>query len=58
MAIPEGGKLLNGIKSVYVNSLACIRVKGCESECFRIDSGERDRCVSCPLGSLMYKWTQ
>ena len=32
-----GGKLLNGIKSVYANSLACVRVKGCESECFRID---------------------
>ena len=26
-----GGKLLNGIKSMYVNSLACIRVKGGES---------------------------
>ena len=25
-----GGKLFNGIKSVYVNSLACIRVKECE----------------------------
>ena len=28
-----GGKLLNGIKSVYVNSLAYVRVKGNESEC-------------------------
>ena len=27
-----GGKLLYGIKSVYVNSRACVRVKGCESE--------------------------
>ena len=35
-----GGKLLNGIKSRYFNSLACVRVKG-ESECFRIDSGVR-----------------
>ena len=26
-----GGKLLNGIKSVYVNSLAYVRIKGCES---------------------------
>ena len=26
-----GGKLLNGINSIYVNSLACVRVKGCES---------------------------
>ena len=22
-----GGKLLNGIKSIYVNSLACVRIK-------------------------------
>ena len=29
-----GGKLLNGIRSMYVNSLACIRVKGGESQCF------------------------
>ena len=36
-----GGKLLNGIKSMYVNSLACVRVKGCESECFRINTGVR-----------------
>ena len=33
------GKLLNDIKSIYVNSLACVTVKGCESECFRIESG-------------------
>ena len=36
-----GGKLLNGIKSVYVNSLACVRVKKCETECFKIDRGVR-----------------
>ena len=35
-----GGKLLNSIKSMYINSKACIRVKGGESECFRITSGE------------------
>ena len=23
-----GGKLLNGIKSMYINSLACVRIKG------------------------------
>ena len=40
-----GGKLLNGIKSVYVNSLACLRVKGCESEYFRIDDGMRQGCI-------------
>ena len=27
-----GGKLLNGIKSMYVNSVAFVRVKGGESE--------------------------
>ena len=36
-----GGKLLYGIKSVYVKILACVRVKGCESECFNINSGVR-----------------
>ena len=34
-------KLLNGIKTMYVNSLACVRVKGGESGGFRIDSGMR-----------------
>ena len=32
-----GGRLLTGIKSVYINSVACVRVKGRESKCFRID---------------------
>ena len=38
-----GGKLneLHGIKSMYVNSLACVKVKGCESECFRLFSDVR-----------------
>ena len=40
-----GGKLSNGIKSIYVNSLACVRVKGSESECFMIDSGMRQMCI-------------
>ena len=31
-----GSKLLNGIKSMYVNSLTCVRVQGGESECFGI----------------------
>ena len=35
------GKLLNGINSMYVNSLTCVRVKRGESEYFRIDSGMR-----------------
>ena len=32
-----GGKLLSGIISMYVDSSACARVKGSESEKFRID---------------------
>ena len=34
-----GGKLLRAIKNMYVDSSACVRVKGGESERFRIDSG-------------------
>ena len=44
-----GGKLLSGIKSMYVDSSACVRVKGGESELFRIDSGVRQ-------GSIMSPW--
>ena len=43
-----GGELLNDIKSVYVNSLSCVRVKGRDSECFRIDSGVRQECIASP----------
>ena len=39
------GKLLNGIKSVYANSLTCVRVRRGESECFRVDSGVRHGCI-------------
>ena len=41
-------KLLNGIKSVNVSSIACVKVKECESECFRIDSGVRQGCIMSP----------
>ena len=34
-----GCKLLSGIKSTYVDSLACVRVKGGVSERFRIPGG-------------------
>ena len=43
-----GGKLLNGIKSIYVNSLACVIVKGGESKCFKIYSGMRQGCIMSP----------
>ena len=41
-----GGKHLNGIKRMYVNSLACVRAKWDESKCFRIESGVRHGCMS------------
>ena len=40
-----GGKLLNGVKSMYVSSLACVGVKGGESECFKINNGVRQGCI-------------
>ena len=43
-----GGKLLNGIKSMYVNSLVCVRVKRGESECFKVNSGVRQGCIMSP----------
>ena len=44
-----GGKLLNGIKGMYVNSLVYVRVMGGgESKCFRINSGVRQGCIMSP----------
>ena len=40
-----GGNLLRRIKSMYVDSLACVRVKGEKSEWFRIDSGVGQGCI-------------
>ena len=43
------GKRLSGI-----NSLACVRVKGGESECFRIESGVRQSVVISPWFCNVY----
>ena len=43
-----GGKLLGRIKSMQVDSLACARVKGGESERFRIDSVVGQSCIMSP----------
>ena len=43
-----GSKLLNGVKTRYVKSLAFVRIKGGESDCFRIDSGVRQGCIMSP----------
>ena len=36
-----GDKLLSGIRNIYVDSSACVRVKWGETERFRIGSGVR-----------------
>ena len=43
-----GSKLLNVIKSMYVDIIAYERVKWCESECFRTDNGVRQGCIMSP----------
>ena len=43
-----GGKLLNRIKSMYVDSQACVKVKGDEIKCFSIDSGVKQACIMSP----------
>ena len=41
------GKLLR-IKSLYVNSVACGRIKGGERECFKSNSGVSEGCIVSP----------
>ena len=54
-----GGNLLNVIKSMYVNSLVCVWVKEDDIECFRIDSGVRQGCITSPwLFNLYSIWKQ
>ena len=43
-----GGKLLSGIRSMYVKSSAYVRIKGGESERFRINSLVRQGCIMSP----------
>ena len=43
-----GGKLLNDIKNMYVNSPACVRVKGGDRVWFGINSGVRQGCIMSP----------
>ena len=50
-------KLLRGIKSMYVNSLACVRVKGVESDRLRIDSEAKQGFIV-SLGCSIYIWME
>ena len=43
-----GGKLLSGIKSIYIDSSACVRVKRGAIKQYRIDSGVRQGCILFP----------
>ena len=43
-----GDKPLSGIKSMYVDSSACVRVKGGESDGFSVYSGVRQGCTISP----------
>ena len=47
-----GENFLSGIKSMYIDSSACVRIKGGESEQFRIDSGVRQGCIMSPCCSM------
>ena len=49
-----GDELLSGIKSMYINSLACVRVIGEENENFRIESDVRQGCIMSPWLFNMY----
>ena len=53
-----GDKLLSGIKSMYVDISACVRVKRGESEQFRIDSGIRQGCIMSPWLFNIYIWME
>ena len=54
-----GVKLLSGIKSMYFDSSVCARVKGSESEQFRVDSGVRHGCIMSPrlFNVYIYGWS-
>ena len=43
-----GDRLLNGIKSMYDDSEACVRINGVKSDWFSINSGVRQGCVMSP----------
>ena len=52
-----GDKLLNGIKTMHVNSTTCFEVKGGVSEAFLIDRGIRQGVIMSHVISL-YIWMQ
>ena len=57
MIFGVGVRLLNGIKNMYVDSEACVRINRGESEWFKIESGVRKGCAM-SLGCLIYIWME
>ena len=53
-----GNKLLTGIKSMYVDSSACVRVKRGESKQFKMDRGMRHGCIMSPWMFYVYIWME
>ena len=54
-----GGKLLSGIKSMYVYSSAWVRVKGGENDQFKMDNGVRQGCIMSPwLFNVYFIWVE
>ena len=49
-----GGRLLNAVKSFYVESRACVRVRNSESDWFDVKVGLRQGCVMSPWLFNMY----
>ena len=57
MIYSVGGRLLNGIKRMYDDSEACVRINGVKSDWFSINSGVRQGCVMSPwLFIFVYGW--
>src|SRR5678815_4965022 len=50
-----GGRLLNGIKNMYDDSEACVRINGVESDWFNINSGVRQGCYVPLVIQFVYK---
>ena len=42
------GKLLNGIKIIYVNALSFVRIKCGENDCLKISRWMRQGCIMTP----------
>ncbi len=43
-----GGRLLDGVKTLYRDASACVRIKGEMGECFKIKAGMRQGCTMSP----------